>query len=89
MDRATFKLVMAIGVLLNSALYLGGCLIAGLATQNGIAWRFALAALGITYFSYVCHFAASEWNELGRLAIIFVWLSVLLGACAGVALLFG
>ena len=34
MDRATFKLVMAIGVLLNSALYLTGVFVAGL----GLIW---------------------------------------------------
>ena len=91
MDRATFKLVMAIGVLLNSALYLTGVLVAGLAEHNWPALRLTLAACGITYLSYICHFVANHddndnWAKRARLLVL---LSIAFGASAGVALLLG
>jgi hypothetical protein len=89
MSRETFKLVMAIGVLLNSALYLGGCMIAGLVIRNGAAWKLALAALGITYLSYVCHFSSTSLGDaLHSWGIRLVFLSVALGVVSGLALLF-
>jgi hypothetical protein len=95
MDRATFKLVMAIGVLLNSALYLSGCFIAGLATANAAAWVLALASCGVTYLSYICQLAGDAGSEdrllatLGRWAPVLVWTSICLGFLAGMALLIG
>ena len=87
MDLKTFKSFMAIGALLNSALYLSGCMIAGLVVGNGFAWRLALAAMGVTYVSYLAQFVAAD-TSASRIAIALVWFSIILGAVAGISLLF-
>ncbi|HXI78302.1 MAG TPA: hypothetical protein VNH21_14260 [Steroidobacteraceae bacterium] len=87
MDLKTFKSFMAIGALLNSALYLSGCLIAGLVVGNGFAWRLALAAMGMTYVSYLAQFVLTA-PEPSNLASGLVWFSIILGAVAGTSLLF-
>ena len=87
MIYATFKLVMAIGVLLNSALYLTGCVAAGLIVGNPLAWRMGLAAAGATYLSYICHFASEGNDWHGAWARVLVYTSILLGAFAGISLL--
>lgn len=70
-----------VGILLNSALYLSGCFIAGLVTGNPVAWRLALAAMGIVYICYCL-------QGIGhRLSGAVTWLSVALGAAAGLSLL--
>lgn len=89
MDRATYKMMMALGVLLNSALYLAGALWLGVQLHNVIACRFALAALAVTYLSYAFHFAAVEKGALQAWAVTLVYISIILGAGAGVALLLG
>ena len=87
MTRETYKLVVAIGVLINGPLYLAGCFIAGLLLGNAVAWCLALAGAGVTYLSYVAHFVASagEWWETA--AGLLVYLSIALGIAAGLALL--
>lgn len=91
MNLATFKLMMAIGVLLNSALYLISVIAAGLVTHNHAAWWLGIAAAGTTYLSYVCHFAAAEGDRTAEtcqaLAAPLVWFSIALGAAAGLWLL--
>ncbi len=72
---------ISIGVLLNSALYLAGCVAAGLVTGNTWAWRLALAALGATYISYALQIGDH------RMAAPAVWLSIGLGFAAGLKLL--
>ena len=79
MSRETFKLLMAIGVLLNSALYLVGCLIAGLIMGRPVVYDLALAALGVTYLSYTCHFAAGEGDTMHGIALLLVYVSIILG----------
>lgn len=85
--------ILARGVQINSALYLAGCFVAGLVTGNGWAWRFALAAAGVTYLSYL-----AQWEDARREATSFatslwtisrglVLLSIALGAAAGLRLL--
>ena len=89
MTRATYKLLMAIGVLLNSALYIAGCFIAGLLLGNTLAWRLALATAGVTYLSFVFHVVSeTEGDAWQRAAGWLVWLSIALGINAGAALLF-
>lgn len=89
MNRETFKSLMAVGVLLNSALYLNGVFVAGLVESNPWAWRGALAGFGVTYLSYLLHFAGgtAEWPSAAARGL--VWLSIAIGALAGVALLIG
>lgn len=72
-----------IGVLLNSALYLTGCFVAGLVLQNAFAWRLALAAAGLAYLGYV----AQTLGRWGYTAPVFVVVSMVLGVAAGLVLL--
>lgn len=90
MDRATFKTVVAVGVLLNSALYLSACLALGVIAQRPMVWRLALAAIGVTYLSYLLHSVADHdaQDAFARLARLMVYLSIALGVLAGLALLF-
>ena len=89
MSRATFKLVMAIGLLLNSALYFVGVLLVAVVTRAWFATYLDLSAIGVTYLSYVFNFAADHeapGDTLARLARGFVFASVALGVLAGLAL---
>lgn len=76
-----FQRLTVFGVMLNSALYLEACFMAGLFTQNGWAWRLAIAAMGATYFSYGTQHS-SHWS-----CRYFLIASVALGVLAGLALL--
>ena len=89
MTRETFKLVMAIGVLLNSALYLAACFVAGLVLGKPLVYDLAIAASGVTYLSYIAHFSSEEpGDHLHSIAIYLVFASVALGVLAGLSLLF-
>lgn len=72
---------LATGGMLNSALYLSGCFIAGLYTANGTAWRLSLAALGATYLTYNAQ-CGRHWSKDWLLGA-----SIALGIAAGLALL--
>ncbi len=75
---------LAIGIYLNSVLYLAGCFLAGMTTGNVWAWKVALASAAFCYLAYV-----SQVNDGPRWASAFVvWLSVLAGMVAGIFLLF-
>ena len=90
MSRETFKLIIAIGVLLYGALYLVGCLVAGLCLGNRWAVILALSAMGVSYFSYVLHFVSTQTGDHWQAwAGVVVWLSIVFGAAAGFAILFG
>lgn len=71
----------AVGALLNSALYLVCTFTAGLATGHPMAWKLSLAAMGVTFFVYVL-------TAKPKAALCAVYLSWVLGAAAGLALLF-
>lgn len=74
---------LIIGLIMNSALYLGAVFVAALVDHNALAEHLALAAMGATYLSYfVQTITPSRAGAIGS-----VGLSVLLGAAAGVALL--
>lgn len=45
------------GVLLNSALFLGGCLAASIWLNDVMAWRLTIIAVGLTYLCYVAQLA--------------------------------
>lgn len=88
---------IAVGLLLNSALYLTGALALAIVEHDHVASRLALLACGVTYLSYLAHQRAAAlalqhpldgtpfWP--GRVAAALVWLSIFLGASAGFALL--
>ena len=93
MTRETYKLMMAIGVLLNSALYLLTVFVMGVVLDQVWAWKLAIAAIGCTYLLYVCQFTgnvSSDWRlerVMGSLAPWLFWLSLALAFAAGIPLL--
>jgi len=73
-----------VGLLINSALYLSGCFIAGLVTGNPWAWKMSLATMGVTY---LCYWFQAD-TALPPLVVKFtVILSICMGAAAGIGLL--
>jgi hypothetical protein len=46
------KMLLIAGALLNSALYLTGCFVAGLVVGNPIAWKLSLVAAGLVFLAY-------------------------------------
>jgi hypothetical protein len=73
------------GVLVNSAIYLVGCFMAGMVLHNGVAWRLALASMGLSYCSYVVQLI----EPVPMRAVLFVTgASFVIGIAAGLALLF-
>lgn len=75
-----------VGILLNSALYLGSCVVAGLVSGYPVAWRLAVAAMGVTYLGYMGQIIEAVPPKV-QYAVVAA--SVVIGAAAGVALLFG
>jgi hypothetical protein len=71
------------GLQLNSALYLVSAFGAGIILERPAAWRLALAAMGITYLSYLV-----QYNWPGRLCAPVTWASIILGVAAWITLLF-
>ena len=80
--------IFDVGILVNSAIYLGACFVAGLYTGNAWAWRASIAALGLTYLSY--NFQVLD-EKIGRnsspVTLAAVWGSVFFGLVAGILLL--
>lgn len=73
--------IFAFGAMLNSALYLEACFMAGLFLGNPVAWRLAIAAMGVTYLSYCAAFIEH------RSRYYLLPASIVLGALAGLSLL--
>lgn len=69
------------GALVHGALYLLMAFIGGIVENNPLAWKLAIAAAGVSYLSY----SVQSVDE--RAGNIFVLISILLGAAAGIALL--
>jgi hypothetical protein len=83
--------ILAIGIYLNSALYLAGCYWAGMIYHNEFAWRAALATFGINYLACMAQlwWPAAEVGSPERGAILGLWAgSILCGAASGLSLLF-
>ena len=85
--------IFAIGALINSALYLFACWYAAVVFGYGVTWRLAVASMGVTYVSHVLNLAADSdprgrtpWHPIPEIA---TWLSIVLGAAAGITLLIG
>jgi len=87
MDLATFKLVTAVGALLNSALFLAGCFVAGILYRNPMAWRLALVAAGLTYLSHLCHVQHFPGDRLAVWGNMLTWVAIVVSIAAGLALL--
>lgn len=90
MSRATFKLVMAIGVLLFGSLCLLLLVTAAISFHRPFAAWAAIGAAGAAYLNYVCHFVTDEYRDrYGALVLPSFWLALGMGAIAWLALLFG
>lgn len=74
-----------VGAMLNSALYLTAVFVAGLTTGNRHAALFAIAALGVTYLSYLAQLFTLWPRFLTADRLVFV--SIALGGAAGLSLL--
>lgn len=79
------------GALLNSALYLVSVMIAGLFTQSFWATKCAIAAMGLTYLSYLTRatWEMRRTEALMAAGSLLTWLSITVGTGAGILLLFG
>lgn len=85
MDWTRGHIVIAVGAIVNSALYLTFVAVAGLIWGDTLATVLAIAAMGITFLSYstALIFGATRWKNLVAVA------SWLVGIAAGSALLVG
>jgi hypothetical protein len=70
-------------ILLNSALYLTGCFVAGMVLGVPLAWKAALVTVGI---SYLCYMAQDMGAEGSAKALMLA--SIGAGVAAGLPLLF-
>ena len=71
-----------LGAVVNGALYCAGVIAAGLSTWHPWAAYLAIAALGVTYLSYLVQLHVATL----RFANLVVAISILLGVIAGLAL---
>ena len=78
-DRA----LLVIALIVNSALYLAGCFVMGLATRNPAASLCAVAAAGVNYLAFFSQL--SQWPRLVSAALVA--LSIATGLAAGLSLL--
>lgn len=70
------------GALVHGALYLILVFAGGVLENNPLAWKLAIGAAGLSYLSYAIQ--ASAFSDAGR---FFVFLSIIVGAAAGIALI--
>lgn len=82
MDLRTFKILVAVGMLLYGSLYLTAVFVAAILTRNGPAEWMALFAAGATY---LCFHAG--WVEYRTMSILSNMLGVFGGVIAGLWLM--
>jgi uncharacterized protein (DUF486 family) len=80
---------IAIGILLNSALYLTAVFVAGIAMANRGAVLFAIASFGVTYLSYMAQLIHTPFGMRFDYVLqgTLVGVSIALGLVAGLLLL--
>lgn len=75
--------LLIIAALLNAGLYLVCVFIAGLATQNPLAWKLAIVSMGFAFLGYVAQYHQfSAWyfrNAMGTLTAGSIVVAVLAG----------
>lgn len=78
------------GALINGALYLLTVFVAALVSDHPLAWKMAIAAIAITFFSHVLQFTAAQLvtDRIHFTASVAVVISWIVGALAGLDLLF-
>lgn len=79
--------LLVVAILLNAALYLTGVFVAGLVTNNALAWKLAIVSAGFATLCYVAQyhqFSASYYQKaMGTLTAG----SIVVAVIAGIALL--
>ncbi len=76
--------LLGVASIVASTLYLAGCIAAGLVLHNQGALLFAIATAGLNYLAATVQMI---WPSYRMTTITLVALSIALGACAGVSLL--
>jgi hypothetical protein len=76
-----------VGALINSALYMLCAFAAGLVTNHPLAWKLALAAMGVAFFTHLISMLRDSRLAINVAECLAV-ISWLLGAASGIALLF-
>lgn len=74
-----------LAIIVNSALYLAGCIAAGLATGNRAAWALAITDAGVLYLGYLLRLEAP--TVFSRVAWLWLACTIAFGVAAGLALL--
>lgn len=77
-------MLLGVANIVASTLYLAGCIAAGLVLHNQGALIFAIATAGVNYLASTVQMV---WPGYRMTIITLVALSIALGACAGVSLL--
>jgi 4-hydroxybenzoate polyprenyltransferase len=77
-----------IGALINSALYLVCVFVAGLVTGHPWAWKLAIASIGVTFLAYSFQLHQQRMKAQPDAVVVLILFSWLLGAAAGILLLF-
>ena len=77
--------LLCIGAMLNSALYCAGAFVAGIVTNNPLAWKLSLITIGATFLAYFSQISPA-WFPL-ELQVAIMLLSIFAGIGAGFALL--
>lgn len=75
--------LLIVAALLNGALFLSAVFVAGLVTQNPLAWKLAIVAMGFAFLGYVAQYHQfSAWyfkSAMGTLTAGSVVVAVLAG----------
>lgn len=74
--------LLAIGAIVNSALYLAAVFVAALVVGARASEFLSIAGFGATYLSYIL-----DLNYSGKLSACFRFVPILVSAAAGIALL--
>lgn len=87
-----YRGILGNGLLLNSALYLCGCFVAGMITGTDWAWKASLASMGLAYVSYAIQTAQvlngsarAPWTTMVTVGV--TGLSIAAGIISGCVLL--
>lgn len=77
------QMLLIVAALLNAALYLVCVFVAGLVTQNPLAWKLAIVAMGFAFLGYVAQYHQfSAWyfkSAMGTLTAGSIVVAILAG----------
>lgn len=81
--------LLAYAVLLNGTVYCSLVFAAGFMTGNPLAWKTAIATIGLCWVCYAGEYLSGFGESFRRVAMLASGLSILTGLAAGLALLIG